>query len=249
VGGQPPGQGTFWKVVVRADGVWRNFGDVLVEPSIEVEQLQLSERQIRQVYTDAGVGERDGHRQSGIDVKATTCAGDEDAARPAQGGDVSPTGIHTTVAATTVVAPATASAATPTSAAASCPDYVAAGGTTPTEDIIVKAPSAAVHDGPAAKCHVYDYVSYGTHIYKWCSWFNATTGNWWTYTNWGWIYAGYFRNGLDDDVCDEWYRLDPMVSRCDCPTRGAPSSGSGSHACATCHCRTLTMSCSVSRSC
>ncbi|GAA2597922.1 hypothetical protein GCM10010399_30750 [Dactylosporangium fulvum] len=74
--------------------------------------------------------------------------------------------------------------------AASCP-RISGGGFGPTEAKVLKSPKAAVHNGPAAACPVTDYVKYGTTVYKWCSWFNESTGNWWTYTNWGWIYEGY----------------------------------------------------------
>ncbi|WP_204037064.1 hypothetical protein [Micromonospora qiuiae] len=55
---------------------------------------------------------------------------------------------------------------------------------------MIKHPQAPVRTGPAAACSVIDYVPYWHTVYKWCSWFNSSTGNWWTYTNWGWIYEG-----------------------------------------------------------
>ncbi|GAA3239108.1 hypothetical protein ACFO1B_09815 [Dactylosporangium siamense] len=96
-----------------------------------------------------------------------------------------------------VVQSPAASAAPAAVLAAGCPS-VSGGGSSPTAVRVLKSPKAAVHTGPAAKCAVYDYAPYGTVVYKWCSWFNASTGNWWSYTNWGWIYEGYLDGNLEE---------------------------------------------------
>jgi hypothetical protein len=92
--------------------------------------------------------------------------------------------------------------AAPASTAAACPNAPQGGASEPTPSLVIKSPKAAVHNGPAAACRTTDYVPFGTTVYKWCSWFNAATGNWWDYTNWGWIYDGYL-DGYLTDYCGD----------------------------------------------
>ncbi|GIJ79173.1 hypothetical protein SAMN05443287_102554 [Micromonospora phaseoli] len=93
--------------------------------------------------------------------------------------------------------------AAPIAAAANCPT-VRALGSTATPTWVAKSPRAPVWSGPASACDVIDYVDFHTVVYMWCSWLNPSTGNWWTYTNWGWIYNGNLAGGLDDDRCRTW---------------------------------------------
>ncbi|MBE1484662.1 hypothetical protein [Plantactinospora soyae] len=94
------------------------------------------------------------------------------------------------IGAWTVQAPAASAAV-----AATCPS-VRGSSNVEVPARVLKSPRAAVHNGPAAACRVTDYVPYGTTIYKTCSWMNLSTGNWWTLTNWGWIYEGYLDGNL-----------------------------------------------------
>jgi len=83
-----------------------------------------------------------------------------------------------------------ASAAENSALAASCPNVTPTVGTVVVTQQVIK-DQAAVHNGPAAKCTVTGHLARYTPINLYCTYYNAATGNYWDFTDYGWIYDAY----------------------------------------------------------
>ncbi|MEE1753812.1 hypothetical protein [Streptomyces sp. SP18CS02] len=111
-------------------------------------------------------------------------------AAPAQ---AAPAPAATTQAAPTRAVPTQAALAAEAATLASCPSVSGGRGPIIVTSSVIK-DRAAVHIGPAGACRTTGYLSVNSSIDLYCTYYNASTGNLWEWTNKGWIWNAYVRD-------------------------------------------------------
>ncbi|MEV5085248.1 hypothetical protein AB0K74_43135 [Streptomyces sp. NPDC056159] len=92
-----------------------------------------------------------------------------------------------------IAVPAHATPAETASVLASCPSVSGSKFPLVVRSSVIK-DQAAVHSGPAGACATTGYLAQNSSIDLYCTYKNTSTGNYWEWTNKGWIWNAYVRD-------------------------------------------------------